>query len=157
EILKTETLGPAKQQAEEILKAAKEQAEQIILEAKKQAKKILEDTRQVIEQERNVFHSSLAQSSKQSLEALKQMIEQKLFNENIEDLITKESSAPQVIAKLIEAIISGIQKEGVSKDFTLIIPKNLTSEEMALSLAADVLEQLTKSPITVGGFNGGVQ
>src|SRR5689334_18899728 len=117
EALKTETLEPAKLQAEAIIEAAEEQAEQLISAAKKQATKLIEDARKAIEQERNVFHSSLAQASKQSLEALKQSIEQKLFNENIEQMVTAATSAQAVVTKLIESVITGIEQEGISKDY----------------------------------------
>lgn len=157
DVLKHETLEPAKLEGEAIIKAAKEQAEQIISEARLQAKKILEEGRHAIEQERNVFHSSLAQSSKQSIEAMKQAIEQKLFNRNLEELITQETSATPVVAKLIEAIITGIDKEGVSQDFAVLIPKCCSPDEIARSLSQDVLNKLSKHPITVGDFNGGAQ
>lgn len=157
DVLKHETLEPAKQQAEEILNTAREQAEQIILEAKRQAKKIIDDSKQAIEQERKVFHSSLVQSSQQSLEALKQAIEQKLFNQNLENIVTEQISGQKIILKLIEAIIQGIKEEGVSKDFSLVIPKHCSPEEIAQGLSSEILNQLNKNPITVGSFNGGVQ
>lgn len=157
EILKNETLEPAKQEAENIIKAAEERAEQILLEAKQQAKKIIDDSRRAVEQERNVFHSSLAQSSKQSFEALKQLIEQKLFNETIDQSIVKGSSMPQVVAKLIDAIIVGIQKEGVSKDFAAIIPQSCSAEEIICHLASDVVKQLEDKPLSIGSFAGGAQ
>lgn len=157
EVLTKETLLPAQEEAERIIKEAKERAEQILLEAKRQAKKTIDDAKLAIEQERNVFHSSLAQASKQSLEALKQAIEQKLFNGTIEESVIKESSAAPVVAKLINAIVEGIEKEGVSKDFTVFVSKNTSPEEVARGLTGNVLNSLKERPIQVGTFAGGVQ
>lgn len=157
EVLKKETLEPAKEEAEKIINEAKERAEQILLEAKKLAKKTIDEARLVIEQERNVFHSSLSQASKQSLEALKQAIEQKLFNNTIEELVIKESSAASVVAKLINAIVEGIEQEGVSKDFVVYVSKNTSPEEVAQGLTEHVLNALKAHPIQVGTFAGGVQ
>ncbi|MBA3239191.1 MAG: V-type ATP synthase subunit E [Parachlamydiaceae bacterium] len=157
EVLKKETLEPAQIEAEKIIKEAKERADQILLEAKKQAKKTIDEAKLSIEQERNVFHSSLAQASKQSLEALKQAVEQKLFNGTIDEQVIKESSAAPIVAKLINAIVEGIEKEGVSKDFTVFVSKNTSPDEVARSLAGNVLNSLKAHPIQVGTFAGGVQ
>lgn len=157
EILINETLEPAKQSAESIIKAAEARAEQILAEANRQAKKIIEEGRYAIEQERHVFQSSLAQSAKQSVESLKQLIEKKLFNDKINQFVVQGTSTPQVVVKLIEAIVTGLKNEGVSKDLAAIVPQSCSSEEIARSLSSDVLEQLENHPIQVGSFTGGAQ
>lgn len=157
EILKNETLEPAKQEAEEIIKAAEARAEQMIVEAKQQAKKIIEDSRRAIEQERTIFHSSLAQSTKQCLESLKQLIEQEFFNDKIYQFVAQGSSTPQVVAKLIDAIVIGLKKEGVSKDLAAIIPQTCSPEEIVRNLTSDVIKQLEGQPISIGSFAGGAQ
>lgn len=156
-MLKKETLEPAKMEAAALLVDAQKQAELILQEANQQAKTIIENARLAIEQERHVFHSSLEQSSKLSLEALKQLVEKKLFNETIQRLTAQEFSAPKIIAKLVEAIVLGIKKEGISQDFTVMIPKNCSAEDVSRHLAANVLQELEKNPICVGSFEGGVQ
>lgn len=155
--LRQETLEPAKLDAEKIIAAAREHAEQLIANAKKTAKGIIEEGRCAIEQERNVFHSSLAQASEQSLEALRQKIEQKFFNQYIHELIVNVSSAPKVIAQLIEAIVDGIEKEGLSKDFSAVIPKTISAQNIARSLTEEVLSRLEKNPMSIGNFEGGAQ
>lgn len=157
EILKNETLEPAKQQADTIIKAAEARAEQILAEAKQQAKKILEEGRYAVEQERHVFQSSLAQSAKQSVESLKQLIEQKLFNDQIDQFVVQGTSTPEVVVKLIEAIVRGLEKEGASNDLAAIVPQSCSPEEIARSLAMDVVDQLDNHPIYLGSFAGGAQ
>lgn len=157
EIIKNETLEPAKQEAEEIIKAAELRAEQIIMEAKHQAKKIVEESRRTVELERNVFNSSLSQGAKQSIEYLKQLIENKLFNETIDQFSSKCTSAPEVVAKLMDAIVTGLKKEGTSKELAAIIPQNCSPEEIIRSLAPEIIQQLENHPISIGSFAGGVQ
>lgn len=155
--LKSETIEPAKKEAQAIITAAEAQAEQILIEARKQAKKYLEEARNAVEQERNVFNSALEQASKQSVEALKQTIEKSLFNENIDAQLKIETSSPKIVAQLVTAIVSDLAKEGLSKDFTLSIPKKCTAEQIAKELTAETLEKLKSHPIAIGNFNGGVE
>ncbi len=155
--LRHETLEPAKLEAKEIIADAVERSEVIIAEAKAYAKNIIEESRTVIERDRNVFNSSLKQASEQTLESLRQKIEQSFFNSNLQKLIIDASSTPQVIGRLINAIIHGIEKEGLSKDFTAIIPEISSAEEIARCLTEDVLAKLEKNPLSLGNFEGGAQ
>src|SRR5688572_23591768 len=157
DILKRETLEPAKQEADKIVKEAQERAERMIEEAEKQAQKLIEDTRVMMEQERNVFLSSLTQASKQSVEALKQIIEQKLFNETIEETITKHTSDPKIIANLINAIVKAVEKEGLSTEISAIIPKTVSAEEVNRHLTKEVLAKLEKHSVVLGPITGGAQ
>ena len=75
DVLREETLEPAKKQGQEIIRDAQKQAKQIIDDAHKSAEKLHQDARQAIEQEKVAFQSTLAQASKQSLEALRQGVE----------------------------------------------------------------------------------
>lgn len=155
--LKRETLEPAKQEADDIIKNAKERSEQIIKEAEAEAKKIIKEARLAVEQERNVFHSSLDQALKQTLEALKQEVEQKLFNESLEKIVSQHMSDPKVIANIINAVITAIEKEGLSKDFSAIVPKASSAESINRSLAVNILEQLKDHSVTLGPCTGGAQ
>ncbi len=155
--LRYETLEPAKLEAEKIIADALERSEQIIAEAKTSAKNIVEESRGVIERERNVFNSSLAQASEQTLESLRQKIEQAFFNSNLQELIVNVTSAPKVIGRLINSIVESVEKEGLSKDFTAVIPRTSSSEEIARCLTEDVLAKLENNPLLLGNFEGGAQ
>ncbi|MBA3602178.1 MAG: V-type ATP synthase subunit E [Parachlamydiaceae bacterium] len=155
--LRYQTLEPAKLEAEKIIAEALERSEQIIAEAKTNAKNIVEESRILIERERNVFNSSLAQASEQILESLRQKIEQEFFNSNLQELIVDATSAPKVIGRLINAIVENIKNEGLSKDFTAVIPRTSSAEEIARCLGEDVLAKLRNNPLLLGNFEGGAQ
>jgi V/A-type H+/Na+-transporting ATPase subunit E len=155
--LRRETLEPAKQEAEQIVQEARGKAEQIIAEAEEQAKRLQAHARADIEQEKNVFQSSLAQAAKQSLEALRQDIETKLFNEELNDVIQQVSAKPSVVADLIKVIIQAIEKEGVEVNFDAVIPKKVSAEEVSALLGDQIMKKLEGNKVSIGHFNGGVQ
>jgi V/A-type H+-transporting ATPase subunit E len=155
--LRRETLEPAKKEAEKIIAEAKARAEQIIIDAEKHGRKILEDTRIAIEQERNVFQSSLLQASKQSVEALRQSIDSKLFNQELDKALHKYTIDPNVISNLINALVNAIQKNGVSADFSVIIPNQVSDKQINAMLVDQVLKSLKEKSVVLGDLSGGVQ
>lgn len=157
DILRKETLEPAHKEAQSLIEEAKQQAEQILAEAHQHSEKIIADARRVIEQERNVFHSSLSQSAKQSLEALRQAIEQRLFNQELHQLILRDTANPQVIAKLIDAIVKALEKEGLAADLIAVVPSSISAKEVNSYLAADILNKLKDHSVTLGNIGGGVR
>ena len=66
--LRHDTLEPAEEEAQQILKEARKKAESIKAEAERHAEQLVKQARGQIEQERNVFHSSLHQAAKQTIE-----------------------------------------------------------------------------------------
>src|SRR5262245_27015686 len=110
DILKQESLEPAKKEAEALIAEAKARAHQIVKDAEKQAEQILNDVKTDIEQERRIFQSMMNQASKLTVEALKQEVLQRFFNQEFANLLEKETADPHSIAKLIEAIIKAIEK-----------------------------------------------
>lgn len=155
--LRKETLEPARREAEAILEEAKERAEKMILNAKEQAERIHALARADIEQERSVFHSSLEQGARQAIETLRQSIESKFFNEELEDLIKRESSEAGIVAKIIEAIVKAIEKDGVDANLEAVIPKSASPKEVAGLLGEGLLAKLKDNSISLGNFSGGAQ
>ena len=157
DVLRDETLEPAKKEADDIIKGAQSQAEQIIAGAEKEAEKILAEAKQQVEQERNVFQSSLLQATKQGLEALRQSIEHKLFNQQLKETLEIHTSDPKVVSHLITAIINGIEKDGLAVDLTALIPRTVTARDINQLLAEEVLKKLRDHSVAVGNFTGGAQ
>lgn len=156
-VLRDETLEPAKKQAEEIIREARRQSEEIIAEAQRAADKLLENARAAIDQESKVFQSSMQQAVRQSLEALRQSIENKFFNEQLASEIELGSRSPELVAKLINAIVKALEKEGLSADLTAIIPNSVLPKEVNDLLLQDVLKMLKEKSVVVGNFAGGAK
>lgn len=155
--LRKETIEPAKVDAKNIIEEAKKEAEKLVAEAEQHVQMLIKQARGQIEQERNVFHSSLQQAAKQALEALRQEIEQKFFNEELQAILEKELANPTLIADLINGLVTAIEKEGISTDLSVSIPRHVSAEDVSHLLLEGVRKKLKNKPMEVGHFAGGVQ
>ena len=156
EVLKKETLEPAKKEAEEILHQAHATAETIISQAHEKAKDIESAAKKEIERQRNVFQSSLNQACKQSIESLKQEIENKLFSKELSNLITTQTQDPKVIAELVTAVVKAIEKEGINSDITAYVSSVVPAKTINSLLAQNVLQRLKEKEVLLGSMQGGV-
>lgn len=157
EELKKSTLAPAKKEADSMINEAHARAQEIIKDAEKEAEKLIEATRKSLEQEKNVFQSSLSQGIKQGLEALRQEIEYKLFNDQLSEVVKKATKDPEVVAKLIDCLIKGIEKEGLSVDLLALVPKHIKEDEVNALLGAEILDKLKEHSVQIGDFLGGAK
>lgn len=155
--LRRETLEPAKEEAQQILAEARRKAEEIRVEAEHQAEQLQKQARGQIEQERNVFYSSLQQAAKQTIEGLKQEIEHKLFNEELQNVLEKQLADPKIIAELINGIVAAIEKEGLATDLSAIIPRLISVDDINSLLLEGVRKRLKGKPLEIGHFAGGAQ
>jgi V/A-type H+-transporting ATPase subunit E len=156
DLLKHETLEPAKAEAHRIIELAQEDAQKILAEAKKQAEELVKIGKAEVEREKNVFLSSLNQAAKQSVDALKMEIEHKLFSEELQQVMDKASSDPQVVAKLINGLVEAIERDGVSADFSAIIPSKVSVNDLNQYLLDGVKKKL-QNEISLGEISGGIK
>ena len=155
--LRRETLEPAKKKAEALVQEGERQAAQTIREAEEQAQMLLRKARETIARERNVFQSSLQQAGKQSLQALRQAVEEKLFKQELQRLVREGSSDPKLVAKLIEAMVDAIGREGISASFAAMIPESVSTQEVNRLLGENILKKLEGGGVSLGSFDGGAQ
>lgn len=157
DILRRETLDPAISEAEQIVRSAKEQAEQIIASGSKEAERLKEEARLDIERQKNVFQSSLNQACKQAISSLKQSIEEKLFNQELSRLITQQTSDPKVLAQLVEALVRGIEKDGIDGPLSVYIPASIPAASVNKLLTNSILERLKEKSVLIGSLTGGIE
>jgi len=155
--LRKDTLEPAKNEADRIIAEAHNRGREIIVGAEKEADKLKESAKCAIEQEHNVFQSSLSQGIKQGLESLRQEIEHKLFNEQLSAAVNQGTADPQIIAKLINSIVAAIDKEGISADLSAIVPKTVSAASVNSLLIEGVLKKLKEKGVQIGSFEGGAK
>lgn len=156
-ILRKETLEPAKLEAEKIITDAKAHAERIIKESEIHADKLINDAKKEIERERNILQSALIQAGQQSLEVLRQSIETKLFNPELHKLIQEKTTNPEVISELISAMIKALEKEGLHTDISAIIPQSVPAETVNNLLTENILKKLHSHSVEIGEFKGGAK
>lgn len=155
--LRGEVIDPAKTTAEEILKEAHRQAGEIKAEAGRHAEELINRAKSRIEQERNVFHSSLQLAAKQTLESLRQEIECKFFNEELQNILETRLSDPKIVADIINGLVTAMEKEGLNADFSVAISKAVSVDDVNALLLDGIKKQLKNRPLEIGHFAGGAQ
>jgi V/A-type H+-transporting ATPase subunit E len=157
EVLRVETLEPAKREADKIVDEAKARASQIVAEARVEAKQLHDAARESIERERTVFQSSLSQAGKQGIESIKQQIEELLFNREMDAMLSQGSSDPELIAKIISSLIAAVERDGIQADLAAVIPDTVPAEAVTVALGQGTVEKLRGKGLQFGSFRGGAQ
>lgn len=157
DVLKKETLDPAKVEAQRLVDEAQTKAQEIIANGGKEAARLIEEAKEDIEKRKSIFESSLGQACKQSLESLRQEIEENLFNQQLDQMVQHGSSDPAAIAKIIDALVNHVQQKGLSEDFSAVIPKVVSKEAVNALLVDGVLSALREKSVRVGTFSGGAK
>lgn len=155
--LRHATLEPAEKEAQRIIEEAQKKAEAIKADGERHVEQLIKQARGQIEQERNVFHSALQQAAKQTVEGLRQEIEHKLFNDELQYILEKQMGDPKIIAELINGIVKAIEKEGLTTDLTAVIPRLVSTDDINDLLIENVRKRLKGKSLELGGFAGGVQ
>lgn len=156
DVLRKETLEPAKKEAEEILRKAESEARQILEQARIEEEKIRLESKKEIEKERNVFQSSLHQACKQALETLKQDIEDKLFPTELSELLQQPMQQPHVVVELITAVAKALEKEGIDANLDVLIPQSVSPSAINRLLTHNILQKLKANSVRIGHAQGGI-
>jgi V/A-type H+-transporting ATPase subunit E len=157
EALRKETLEPAQFEAGEIVEIAKAEAEKIVADAKKLVDQMQADAKAEIERQKNVFQASLNQACRQTIELLKQNIEQKLFNPELSHLIAKQTQDPKVLAGLITAVVKALEKDGIDANLSVYVPAAVPAKAVNTLLAQNILDKLKEKSVLLGDIEGGVE
>lgn len=157
DLLRRQTLEPAEREAQGLVEAARQEAEQLMEAAREEAQELLKAARAERERERRVFEASLSQASQQAQELLRQSIEHELLWGALDLEVSSQSAQPQLVARLIEAIIGAVDREGLNAEVTAIIPNSLKPQDLIALLTQRIRERLQKGAIEIGDFAGGVQ
>jgi len=157
DLLKKETIEPAQIEAQKIVEDARENARQIIAEAHKKAEEVHQIAHQEIQQQKVVFQASLSQACRQTLDSLKEKIEQKLFNPELSSLLSKPLQDPKIVAKLIEVIVQAIEKEGVDANLSASISSAVSARDVNTALSTKILDRLKEKSVLLTSIGGGVQ
>ncbi|MFY7842855.1 MAG: V-type ATP synthase subunit E [Rhabdochlamydiaceae bacterium] len=157
DILKTETLEPAQKQANQIIFEAKEKAALMIEEAEKKVKQIQLEQEQTSKKNQLAFENSLIHATKQCIESIKSMIEKKLFKSHLDEILSPSLTSSDVLAKLINAIVEAVQKEGVHADLSVYVPSVVSSSEVNNLLLGHVINALKEKSVLLSSLHGGVE
>lgn len=157
DIIKSETLQPAKEEAQQILEVAGQEAQRIIREAETQAEELLQSARTRMEHEKALFQNAMTQAARQGIEALRQDIEEKLFQQGLSEWLRTHLADPHLAARLITALVNAVEKEGIGVQLSAYIASQVSAEEVNALLLHEVVDKLREKSVVVGTFTGGVQ
>ena len=157
DLLKRETLEPAQIEAQELLETARMRAEEIIAEAHRKVEALHQVAHQEVQQQKVIFQAALSQACRQTLDSLKEKIEQKLFNPELSNLLSKPLQEPKVVAKLIEVVLLAIEKEGIDSDISVFISSAISAREVNALLAEKILQRLKEKGVLLSSIRGGVE
>ncbi|KPK32700.1 MAG: hypothetical protein AMS24_03350 [Chlamydiae bacterium SM23_39] len=157
DILRKQTLEPAKKQAQEIIENARIEANNIIEDANNEKKKIVEEAVKEGDKKKDQILSALKLASQQVIDKLKNAIEEKFFKKGLKELIIKETSNPKIIVDLINCIIQAIEKEGIESDLSVYIPKHIGTDKINAFLTKDILDKLREKKVMEEPFLGGIK
>lgn len=149
DILRKETLEPAQNEAQRIIEEAKQEAQKIIEKSKLDAQALIDSAKQKIDQEKKLFETSMDLAVKQAFNQLKESVQTKLFNDELASLASQVTSASDLISKLVAAIVSAVDKEGLDAHFSVYLSQALSKEELSKHLASQVLQRVQKGEISI--------
>ena len=157
DILKKETLEPAKEEARVILEEAKKQRESILADAKAKSKQMLAETDQEIEKRQAVFKASLNQGARQAVEWLKQEIRERLLQQDLGEKITQATSDPALLADIVKALVKAVGDEGLDTDLSATIASAVEPRQVNELIGKQVLETLREKSVVIGPQKVGVE
>lgn len=157
EVLRKETIEPAISEAKAILHTAQENADQIIEEARAKAARMIAEAEKEIDKRYSVFKTALNQGARQSVEWLRQEIEERLLHHNLGEMISKATSNPKVLSDMIKAVIKAVEEEGLETDLSAVIPSAVNPQEVNALLGKELLEKLKEKSVLLGPKKGGVE
>lgn len=156
EAIREKTLDPAKKEAKEIIEKAVNEAEKIMKRAHDEANHILKENEKKIQQEKNVLRSALSLSCKQTLQALRQEIEENIFNKEI-GLLIQNSMNTDFIAQFFSVICQALEKDGISANLEVSLSKNISKEDFSKKLALDLLNKIKGKTFHLSSLTSGLE
>ncbi len=156
ERLRKDTLEPAQKEAERLVKEAEARSAKLVAEGEARAQELEAEAKAAIAKERSVFETALKQAGKQALEALRQEIEGRLFDEQLGKRVADASGKADLVASVINALVKAVEKEGSGASLSAAVGKGVKAEEVTQLLLEDV-RALLKGGLVVGDFEGGAR
>ena len=157
EVLRRDTLEPARGEAEEMISAARNEAERILKAAHEKASGIVHDAEDKMRKQEEVFKASLNLSFKQSIAKLKNEVQKNLFLPALKQSLDHTMSKEAFLEKLFSALMEGIKQSGLSADISLILPRAISKEDLSKFIIQCGFEDHQNKVVAVGPFKGGFQ
>lgn len=148
DILYKETVLPAKEEGEKLIKEAEELAAEIIHKAKEEASNLLKAGAAQIHEERKVHDASVELAVKQAIATLKNDV-MNLFKHDLLSGLQDTLNEKKALQDLLQTLIDGIKKEGIKSDLSVCVAKGVDFDTLSKSVIASVEKRLDKGEVEV--------
>lgn len=156
DLLRKDTLDPAKKEAERIKHEAKKEAAHILQKAEEEATLVKENLAKELYKMQNVHEAAVQLAIRQGVSKLKQLVSQ-VFSDELQNLVVSELGKTDVMAKILSVLVSAIEKEGLSANLLAVLPKGVSTEEIQAKLVSNVAAKLKSNKIVFGDFIAGIE
>lgn len=154
DLLRRETLQPAKQEAAAIIAAAREESAEIVNRAEKQATELSRIADERISKEEKRSQVAIEQGIHQALEHLRQSIEEELFSPALHELIAEHLYEPEGFASLLNSSIDQLIREGHHGDIVVTIGNHLPTQKINALLTNTVINRLKQQKVHLKDIEG---
>lgn len=142
DVLRKETLDPAKKEANMILDSAKAEADKIMKHAQEKAAHMIHDAEERLKKQEEVFKASLNLAFKQAIAKLKSDIQQKLFNKSLHQKISSDLNNSTLLAECLKSIFEALKQSGLETDAQIVLSSKFTQEQIAQAITHAGLDSL---------------
>ncbi|MBI5274376.1 MAG: hypothetical protein HY860_04915 [Chlamydiales bacterium] len=156
DVLKAQTLDPAKEEAKKIIEIAKKEAEKIVKEAKEKSAQLITIAETECEDKKRLMEASLKLASRQAVSSLRQKISQDLFSKEFSLIVKQVMQKPSIIAKAIEAAIGQVGHGKEFSDILIELPKVVSPDQIIQELTQTIKDKLSKQQLQIGDIESGV-
>ena len=155
DLLKKETLDPAKVEAARIVEEAEQKAQSMIEKGKAQLAKLEEEHQKKLDKQLEVHEMAIQLAIKQGLAQLKENV-LALFTEEMQTQMGKSLDEKGAVTKIVEALITSLEKEGIDGDFSVSIPKHIEVSDLLNDLSDGVKNCIQQNKIEIGHGKSGI-
>ncbi len=156
DLLRHDTLEPALAEARRIESEAQHAAQKLMDEANRKASEREAAARRQIQREQEVFQQNVTQSLKQAVALLRQEIEHSLFKSGLMAALKGPTSDAALMAKLVDAMVEALRRDGVDASLTLEVGKALPPQELVKALSPEVRRILESGKVQTASFPSGI-
>ena len=155
EMIRAETLQPAKEQAARIIADAHAQADEIISRANKDAEELMKTLKKDLEKEKSVSQATIELAVKQSVATLKQHLTT-VFTDEMTEMTKQELQKTEVLCNIVNVVLGAVQEHGIDTNIQVALAKGVNKQEVVNALIARVHNKLLHNQIEIGDFQAGV-
>lgn len=158
DLLRKDTIEPAQKEAEVIIQAAREEAQNILSSVQEKIKQHKKEHQESLRQAEVGMRASVRNAFHLLLGELKEGLCDAIFSQVLKEKVQQEVQDPKLLAKIVDVLLSSLEKEGFSGDFSVELSRNIDPREVNEFLLQSSKEKLGSQGLVLkDSIGGGVE